>query len=237
MPTQTETKTERVRSMFDDIATRYDLLNKLMTFGVDRSWRHRAVHLLKEEQPTTLLDVAVGTADLALDMAERIPSLRSIVGVDISTEMLEKGEEKVRKAHLPIPITLMEGNCEALPFSESSFDAVTCAFGVRNFERLEQSLCEMYRVTIQGGQIVILELSVPRNSLLRMGYTFWTHTFVPFVGSLVAHNREAYRYLPRSIVAMPQYEAFASLLQRVGYRNVSFTPLSGGIATLYKAIK
>ena len=131
----------------------------------------------------------------------------------------------------------MEGNCEALPFAESSFDAVTCAFGVRNFERLEQSLCEMYRVTIQGGQIVILELSVPRNSLLRMGYTFWTHTFVPFVGSLVAHNREAYRYLPRSIVAMPQYEAFASLLQRVGYRNVSFTPLSGGIATLYKAIK
>ncbi|WP_051522441.1 class I SAM-dependent methyltransferase [Porphyromonas gingivicanis] len=101
MPTQTETKTERVRSMFDDIATRYDLLNKLMTFGVDRSWRHRAVHLLKEDQPTTLLDVAVGTADLALDMAERIPSLRSIVGVDISTEMLEKGEEKVRKAHLP----------------------------------------------------------------------------------------------------------------------------------------
>lgn len=237
MLTQTTSKTERVRTMFNDIATRYDLLNKLMTFGVDRSWRNDAVSLLEEVQPSTLLDVAVGTADLSLQIAQKIPSLQSIVGVDISKEMLEKGEEKVAKSNFTTPITLMEANCEALPFAEGSFDAVTCAFGVRNFERLEQSLTEMHRVTVEGGHIVILELSIPRNSLLRMGYTFWTHTFVPFVGSFVAHNREAYHYLPRSVVAMPQYEAFTSLLSQVGYRNVSFTPLSGGIATLYQAVK
>ncbi len=237
MPIQPLSQTERVRNMFDSIATRYDLLNKLMTFGVDQLWRRDAVLAVKELHPTTLLDVAVGTADLSLDMAEKVSSLTKIVGVDISKEMLQKGEEKVCKAALPVPIVLMEANCEALPFTDNAFDVLTCAFGVRNFERLDASLAEMYRVTAKGGHIVILELSVPRIPILRAGYALWTRTFVPFVGSLVAHNREAYTYLPRSVRAMPQYEAFAERLTKAGYQHVSFTPLSGGIATLYKAVK
>lgn len=233
----TEPKTERIRSMFDSIATRYDILNKLMTFGIDRSWRRRTVRSLIPFAPRTLLDIAVGTGDLALDLAQGISSLQSIIGVDISKEMLECGRRKVAEAKVAIPITLEEADCASLPFADGSFDAITCAFGVRNFEQLEVCLGEMYRVTAEGGHVAILELSVPRNSLLRMGYTVWTRTFIPTVGTLVAHNREAYTYLPKSIRRVPQYDAFTALLAKVGFSQMHYYLLSGGIATLYIATR
>lgn len=230
-------KTERVRYMFNHIAKRYDLLNKLMSFGIDHQWRNCAAQWVAKHQPRLLLDVAVGTADLSLAMVQKCPTLEQIVGVDISEGMLQKGREKLAHLAPRVPITLEWANCEELPYAEATFDAVVSGFGVRNFEHLTRGLQEMYRVTRSGGIIAILELSIPRSPHIRIGYKFWTHSFVPFVGRLVSHSKDAYTYLPHSITRVPQYEQFCQILQEVGYQKTSYRPLSGGIATLYVGVK
>ncbi len=227
-----EPRTERIQKIFDAIARRYDLLNRLMSFGIDKRWRKRLVQELAQYAPEKILDIAVGTADLSLDMAKGISSLKDIIGVDISTQMLEVGRVKVREEGFEKNIKLQEGNCESLPFN-TEFNAVTCAFGVRNFEKLEQSLAEMHRVLLPNGQVAILELSIPRNFFLRLGYTIWTRFFVPIIGRLFAKNREAYTYLPLSVRRMPQYDQFQEMLENAGFQDVSYKALSGGIATLY----
>lgn len=230
-------KTERIRRMFDGIATRYDLVNKLMTLGIDRLWRRRTARWVASHNPKNVLDVAVGTADLSLEVLRQCPELHQVVGVDISEVMLQKGRQKVAQKGASSKVTLELANCEALPYSEGTFDAVVSGFGVRNFEHLAPGLSEMYRVTRPGGVIAILELSIPRNPILRLGYTLWTHTFIPLVGALIAHNRGAYDYLPASIRRVPQYATFSQMLLEAGYRQAEYKALSGGIATLYYAIK
>lgn len=235
-PTAPQGKTERIRTMFNGIALRYDVVNKLMTLGIDRIWRKTTVRKVASHSPKKILDVAVGTADLSIELRRQCPEVEQIIGIDISEGMLKKGEEKVARSGAD-GIKLEVANCEALPYETEMFDTVMCAFGVRNFEHLTQGLSEMYRVTRPQGLIAVLELSVPQHPLLRLGYNIWTHTFIPFVGFLVARDRTAYNYLPQSIRKVPQYEQFTILLEMVGYRNVGYKKLSGGIATLYYAEK
>lgn len=235
--TPTTGKTERVRRMFDGIADRYDFANKLMTLGIDRLWRRRTARWVASHSPHKILDVAVGTADLSMELTRQCPALEQITGVDISEGMLQKGREKIAQKAPQANIQLEQANCEALPYEEGTFDAVVSSFGVRNFEHLAQGLEEMCRVTRPGGVIAILELSVPRNPILRCGYTLWTHTFIPLVGCLFARNRGAYNYLPRSVRQVPQYEAFTKMLLEAGYGKAEYKAFSGGIATLYYAIK
>ncbi len=232
----TDPKTERVRGMFNAIARKYDLLNRLISFGIDRAWRKELVFHLALHQPKRILDIAVGTADLAIDMVKAIPELEQVIGMDISEEMLQVGQQKVKNKGLEKKIILQEGNCEKLPFV-GEFDALTCAFGVRNFEQLELSLQQMHKALREGGELAILELSIPRNAILRSGYMIWTKLFLPILGKLLSGNKEAYTYLPASIHRVPQYEAFIELLKNAGFSRLTYQTLSGGIATLYRGRK
>ncbi len=229
---QTEGKKTQVTEMFDAIADRYDLLNRVLSLGIDQHWRRRAVDWLAEDDPERLLDVATGTADLALRMLELDPA--EVLGVDLSTEMLEKGREKLVRRGVSDRITLVQGDSEDLPFDENSFDGAAVAFGVRNFENLQKGLREINRVLRPNGSLVVLEFSRPRTPPIKQLYSFYLHYLLPRIGGLIASRPDAYQYLPDSVAIFPDGEDFLDEMRGAGFHAVEWQRLMFGIASLYK---
>jgi len=227
-------KREQVEHMFDAISPKYDLLNRLFSMGVDQGWRRKVIRLVAEEPVEQLLDVATGTADLAILAAKKV---KHVTGVDISEGMLAHGRTKVKARKLEHRITLQRADSAALPFADASFDAITVAFGVRNFEDLERGITDMARVLRPNGRLFVLEFSKPPNNLLGGLFRFYFHRVMPFVGKLVSKDSAAYTYLPKSVDAFPDGEAFVRILEKCGLRDAKAEPLTGGIATLYTARK
>ena len=224
---------QQIEHLFNDIASSYDRLNHIMSFGVDRSWRRKAVRAIADsEQPLRVLDVATGTGDFAIAIAKKLSKGSEIVGIDLSEQMLEIGRQKVQGN-----IALQQGDVECLDFEEDSFDRVSVAFGVRNFEHLEQGLSEMYRVLRPGGKLVILELSYPDNPFLLGCFKLYALHFLPFIGGLISGQKEAYVYLPKSILAFPKAEKFVPLLRQLGFRQVKVRKFTFGICLMYVAEK
>ncbi len=229
-------KKEQVAEMFNAISPKYDALNRILSAGIDQSWRRKTLREIRATGALNLLDVATGTADLALALAKGIPGSR-VVGVDISAGMLEVGRSKVRARDLEGRVRLDLGDGEQLPYEESSFGAVTVAFGVRNFENLEQGLRDMRRVLEPGGTLAVLEFSQPTAWPLRSLYLFYFKNILPRIGRLVSKDASAYTYLPNSVQAFPYGEAFDAKLREAGFKYVRVRPLTFGIASLYLAIK
>ena len=224
-------KKEQVASMFDNISAQYDLLNRVLSFGIDVYWRKRAIGMLKADKPAYILDVATGTADLAIEALRLNP--RQVVGVDISAGMLSKGEEKLRKRRLEDRIKLVLGDSERLPFEENSFDAVTVAFGVRNFEDLDRGLTDIGRVLRPGGKLVVLEFSKPRLFPIKQLYAFYSAYILPGIGKLVSRDSSAYTYLPESVQAFPEGNDFLQHLSATGFVNNREKRLTFGICSIY----
>lgn len=220
-------------AMFDTIAHRYDLLNRIISLGVDNRWRRRAVEALACQPNHKVLDLATGTGDLALLTVQSYPGVR-VVGLDPSQKMLEVGEQKIKKLHLTERITMQVGDAQQLPFEDQSFNGVSIAFGIRNVPDRLQALREMKRVTKPGGRIVILELSEPRSGILGPLARFHIHSVVPWVGSLIS-GQKAYHYLQDSIAAFPPPEEFASMMREAGLQVLEVAPLSFGVSCLYVA--
>lgn len=229
-------KGAQVEAMFDNIAPAYDFMNRAMTLGIDRSWRRKVVRAVAAMKPAAILDVATGTGDLALQLARACPSA-TVTGVDLSEGMLAVGRRKVADAGMADRIILSQADCLNLPFDDNSFDAVTVAFGVRNFEHLDRGYAEMARVLRPGGQLFVLELSVPPSPLVRPFYQLYTRGVIPILGRIVSSDRRAYTYLPQSIAAMPQGERMLSLMTSAGLSSPSLRRLTLGVATIYTAAK
>ncbi len=221
-----------ITQMFDDISSHYDPLNHLLSFGIDKSWRRRTSKQVSKQHPSAILDVATGTADLAIRLASDNPQAQ-ITGIDLSEKMLHIGEEKVASRNLGGRIRLCLGDATHLPYPDDSFDAVTVAFGVRNFSDLEAGLREMERVCRPSGQVFVLEFSHPRNALMRWAYRCYSRGFIPLVGRLVSKHPTAYQYLPSSAEAFPDGETFLSHMKAAGLNALKAQTLPGGIATLY----
>jgi demethylmenaquinone methyltransferase/2-methoxy-6-polyprenyl-1,4-benzoquinol methylase len=224
-----------VRSLFDSIAHRYDFLNHTLSSGVDIIWRRRAIQMLRSFQPKQILDVATGTADLAIEAVRLNPE--QIIGIDISPKMLEQGRTKIRSRKLEHIIALESGEAEHLRFESDSFDVVMAAFGVRNFTDLELGVKEFYRVLRAGGCAMILEFSHPRQFPIKQMYHLYSRTFLPLIGGIVSNNRSAYEYLPSSIGEFPDGEEFCDILRSAGFKTVTCSPQTFGIASIYSAIK
>lgn len=231
-----ESKREQVEAMFDNIAPTYDRLNHTMSMGIDRHWRNKAINLLKPYCPQKILDVATGTGDFAILAAKKLKP-QSLVGTDISEGMMEVGRKKVKTENLEDTITFQREDCTCLSFEDESFDAITVAFGIRNFEKLDKGLAEMFRVLRKGGHLVILELSTPECFPMKQLYHFYAATFIPTIGKLISKDSSAYTYLPESIQAFPQGEVMQKAIQNIGFSEVLFKRLTLGICTLYIAKK
>ncbi|HRH36915.1 MAG TPA: bifunctional demethylmenaquinone methyltransferase/2-methoxy-6-polyprenyl-1,4-benzoquinol methylase UbiE [Flavobacteriales bacterium] len=227
-------KREQVERMFDAISPKYDVLNRSLSLGVDQGWRRKVMRLVAQEPVARLLDVATGTGDLAIMAAKQVSE---VVGVDISEGMLSFGREKVKARGLEGRITLQQADSAALPFADHSFDAVTVAFGVRNYENLEQGIREMLRVLKMDGRLYILEFSKPRRAPMKQLFHFYFHHIMPTIGRLVSKDSAAYTYLPQSVDAFPEGEDFIRILRNCGGREAKARPLTGGIATLYSVRK
>ena len=228
-------KRSQVERMFDGIAPSYDLLNHLLSFGIDRGWRRKAIGLLAESKPQEVLDVATGTADMAIALRKRLAC--RVVGCDISPKMVEVGKAKVSREGLADAVELCVADSEALPFDSCRFNAATVAFGVRNFANLDKGLGEIARVLRPGGMLVVLEFSTPPGALFRSLYNFYFKNVLPIVGGAVSHDREAYSYLCRSAMAFPSGKDFERHLSAVGLSPLSSSMYTGGIATAYLATK
>ena len=227
---------EYVRSMFDSIAHRYDLLNHVLSSGLDVLWRHKMVRLLRPYRPQSVLDLATGTADVALEVARQLkPS--QIVGIDIAERMLEIGKRKIARAGFSRVISLEIGNAARLRFASASFDCATVAFGIRNFEHPEQCLGEMFRVLRPSGVMAILEFSRPTVFPVKQLYQAYSQFVLPAVGRWISRNSSAYSYLPATIAEFPDGNSFGALLSEAGFRSVRQVPLAFGIATIYLAEK
>ncbi len=229
-------KKQQVSAMFDTIAFRYDFLNRFLSAGIDKRWRKKAIKELISSHPKIILDVATGTADVAF-MSYKILHPEKIFGIDISEAMLEIGRQKINKANLNDIIELKTGDSEKIAFPDNYFDAVTVAFGVRNFQHLEKGLNEMLRVLKVGGKLVVLEFSKPTNSFFKIFYNFYMNFIISFAGKVFAKNRNAYTYLNESVQAFPEREIFASIMENCGFTNVYFKPLSFGICCIYCGVK
>ncbi len=227
-----ESKKEQVATMFNNVAGTYDFLNHFFSLGIDKLWRRKLVKLIGSIQPKKILDVATGTADLAI--AETRLQPEQIIGIDISEKMLEVGKTKI-KAYPNIALQL--GDSENLQFEDGTFDAVSVSFGVRNFENVPKGLAEMRRVLKPGGKVFILEFSKPANWFFKKLYYFYFCNVLPFIGKIVSKDASAYTYLPESVRLFPDGEKFAALLQEAGYKNITCTPLTFGISTIYIAEK
>ena len=225
-------KQKAVTEMFDGIASRYDRLNHILSFGIDRIWRRKTSRRISRLHPKTILDVATGTADLAIRLAHDNDEA-IITGVDLSERMLSIGRQKVDKKKLPHRIRLETADAAALPFADGSFDAVTVAFGVRNFGDREAGLREMVRVCRDGGMVSVLEFSHPTHALVKAPYRWYSRHWIPRVGQSVSRHPSAYSYLPTSVEAFPSAEEFVEMLLQAGLKDVKTETLSGGIATLY----
>jgi len=232
---QPKGKKEKVKGMFNDIAFRYDFLNHFLSAGIDKRWRTKVRKHLAAFHPKEILDVATGTGDLAIELAKLHPE--KITGIDIATGMLDIGKEKISKKNLEKTITLLEGDSENLQFGDKSFDAVTVAFGVRNFENLERGLSEMTRVLKPGGHVVVLEFSKPKRFPFRQVYNAYFRYILPSVGKMISKNEEAYSYLPESVQTFPEDKAFLNKLEKAGLKKTGQLRLTFGIATMYYGIK
>ena len=226
------TKKEQVAEMFDDIAFRYDFLNRFLSAGVDVRWRKTAIRQLKDLDPKKILDVATGTGDVAI-MSTGILNPEKIIGIDISDGMLELGRKKIQQQGLGNLIELLHGDSETINFNNNTFDAVTVAFGVRNFENLEKGLSEIWRVLKPGGKLVVLEFSKPKAPGMKQLYTIYMKVAAPAIGKLFSKNRNAYKYLDESIKKFPEGKNFTSILDNLGYRNTYRKTLSLGICSIY----
>jgi len=235
-PYHTGEKTGQVELMFDNIAPTYDRLNHRLSWDIDRRWRRKAISLLKPYRPETVLDIATGTGDFAI-LAARMLTPVSLVATDISEGMMSIGRDKVEHEGLSSIISFVKEDCQQLSFSDNTFDAVTAAFGIRNFANLDQGLKEMYRVLKPGGHLCIAELTTPPNFPMRQLFWLYSHAILPVYGQLVSHDRSAYSYLTRTIEAFPQGEAMTGILQKAGFREAIFKRLTFGICTLYFATK
>ncbi len=228
---QQNSKKQQVRSMFNNIAHRYDFLNHFLSAGIDYSWRKKAIRLLGQNQPKTILDVATGTGDLAIEAVKIRPE--KIIGIDIAEDMLEIGRKKLAVKNLQDMITLETGDSENLRFDDLSFDAVMVAFGVRNFENLEKGLAEMYRVLNNNGQVMVLEFSKPRKFPVKQLYHFYFRFILPTLGRIISGDTSAYTYLPESVGKFPDGESFLDILRKTGFNDTRQLPLTFGIASIY----
>lgn len=228
-------KRERVEDMFDRIAPKYDLLNKVLSVGIDKGWRKKMVAELKPLQPKKMLDIATGTADVAIACMQLQPS--HITGVDISALMLAEGQKKIEGLGFAKQITLQQADSESLPFEDNSFDAITVAFGVRNFQNLDKGLSEMLRVLKPNGKVVILEFSQPGKFPINQFYNFYSKYILPTIGQLVSKERAAYEYLPESVAAFPYGQEFVKIMNRNNFVNSKCVPLTFGIASIYVGSK
>ncbi len=226
-----QSKKDQIAGMFDDIAYRYDFLNRFLSGGIDITWRKKLIKQLKPVKPQYILDVATGTGDVAI-MTSRMLSPVKITGIDISEGMLEIGRKKIDKLLLNNQIELAQGDSEAINFPNDSFDAVTVAFGVRNFENLEKGLSEIYRVLRPGGKLAIAEFSRPPG-WFRWAYNLYMSVIATRIGKIFCKNREAYQYLHSSVKAFPEGKTFLHILQKVGFQETSLKRLSLGICTIY----
>lgn len=229
-------KTEQVRQMFDSIAPAYDFMNRAMTLGIDIWWRWLAVKRLKRLQPHAILDVATGTGDFALQLHRSLKPCK-ILGIDLSQKMLDEASRKVKEKGLEQDITFRQDDCMALHLEDETMDAVTVAFGVRNFEHLQQGYREMARVLKPGGMLCVLELSTPTNPLIRWFYDLYSMHIIPWIGSLKSGDKNAYRYLPQSIAAVPQGDDMLQLMRNAGLHNTAYKRLTLGVCTIYTAVK
>ena len=230
-----EAKKKQVTHMFDGISKSYDLLNRIITLGVDIIWRKRVVKLIEKVDHESILDIATGTGDLVLALSKL--ETEKIIGLDISPGMLEIGKEKVLAKKLGDRIDMQLGDSEALHFEDNSFAAVTVAFGVRNFENLDKGLSEIFRILKSNGTLVVLETAVPVNLILNRFYMFYTQNIMPFVGKLFSKDRSAYEYLSDSAAAFPHGEVFNNILRKNGFIEVEDLPQTLGIASIYFAKK
>ncbi|WP_431137234.1 bifunctional demethylmenaquinone methyltransferase/2-methoxy-6-polyprenyl-1,4-benzoquinol methylase UbiE [Psychroserpens mesophilus] len=228
-------KKQQVTQMFDNISKEYDGLNRVISFGIDIKWRNKVVDIVAETKPKNILDIATGTGDLAISLAKT--NAESIVGLDISDGMLEVGRTKINTKKLDGVISMVVGDSENLPFEDNSFDAITVAFGVRNFETLEKGLAEILRVLKPQGIFVILETSVPVKTPFKQGYNFYTKYILPTIGKVFSKDQSAYSYLCESASVFPFGEALNNILRKTGFINVEDQPQTFGVATIYTASK
>ena len=224
-------KKQQVQKMFDGISEEYDDLNRVITFGIDLKWRRNLIEQIVQSNPNRVLDVATGTGDLAIELAQR--GVPEITGLDLSPGMLEIGKDKIKKQGLGKHIDMLIGDSEQLPFKDNTFDAVTVAFGVRNFENLELGLNEILRVLKPGGILGILETSVPSNPIVKLGYMLHSNLLLPGVGRLFSKDNNAYGYLSKSAVKFPYRADFISILESVGFLNCKYESQTLGVACLY----
>ncbi|MFW5707591.1 MAG: bifunctional demethylmenaquinone methyltransferase/2-methoxy-6-polyprenyl-1,4-benzoquinol methylase UbiE [Bacteroidota bacterium] len=228
-------KKEEVRGMFNRIAHRYDYLNHFLSLGIDRLWRRKLRRRLSQYQPATILDVATGTADLAIELVKLNP--QKIVGVDIAETMLAMGNKKIERKNLQHIITLQQADSEDLPFDSNSFDAATISYGVRNFETPQKGLKEIHRVLKPGGVLLILEFGMPSKFPFKQAYSFYFNFILPFWGKVFSGSYESYKYLPESVQSFPYDKAFTDLLAQAGFTQTRSTRISQGITYLYEGVK
>ena len=228
-------KKEQVAQMFDTISGNYDGLNRVISFGIDIKWRKKVLKLVSDKNPKTVLDIATGTGDLAILMTNT--SAEKIIGLDISAGMLEVGRNKIKAKNLSDKIEMILADSENMPFEDNTFDAITVAFGVRNFENLEKGLAEILRVLKPNGIFVILETSVPDKTPYKQGYTFYSKNILPLIGKLFSKDDSAYQYLSESASVFPYGEALNNILKKIGFIDVVSMPQTFGVATIYSATK
>ena len=228
-------KKKQVAQMFDTISNEYDGLNRVISFGIDLKWRNKVVEIVGLQKPDSILDIATGTGDLAINLTKT--NAKKIIGLDISEGMLNVGRKKIDKKQLNHTIDMVVGDSENLPFDNDSFDAITVAFGVRNFETLEKGLTEILRVLKPGGIFVVLETSVPTKFPFRQGYFVHTKLFLPLIGKLFSKDKQAYGYLSASAEKFPCGTAFNNILEKTGFIQVKDLPQTFGVATIYTASK
>lgn len=228
-------KKEQVTTMFDAISENYDGLNRVISFGIDVKWRRKVVKILKNKNPQTILDIATGTGDLAINLVDT--GADKIIGLDISKGMLAVGKKKISEKKLDSTIEMVVGDSENLQFEDSSFDAVTVAFGVRNFEDLQKGLHEIRRVLKTGGTLVVLETSVPTKSPYKQGYKFYSKYILPAIGKIFSKDRSAYTYLSESAAVFPHGEDFNNILKKIGFIAMENKPQTFGVASIYVATK
>jgi len=229
-------KAAQVEQMFDDIAPTYDKLNHRLSWNIDKGWRRKAIKELAAHKPQTMLDIATGTGDFAM-LAAQMLKLRKLIGADISDGMMEIGRAKVKEAHLDDIITFEKQDCLDLTYPDESFDAVTAAFGIRNFQDLDKGLKEMCRVLEKGGMLSIVELTTPVSFPMKQLFWIYSHTFLPVYGKLISKDNSAYSYLTKTIEAFPQGEQMMQILKKAGFAETRFERLTFGICTLYIATK
>ena len=224
-----------VKQMFDNISGHYDFLNRFLSLHIDKFWRRKLVHQLPKRNATKILDVATGTADLAIQASKT--GAKKIIGIDLSQKMIDIGKKKVVKKKLDNVIELVQGDVENLPFQDEEFDTVICAFGVRNFYNLQKGLSEIYRVLKHGGDLAILEFSIPKNKIIKALYFFYFTKLLPIIGRIISKHKTAYEYLPVTVKSFPQREEFISILNQYPFKKATYNTLTFGVVSIYCCMK